>query len=283
METQQQSFSDPGFQALCKIAYHEAGLVLSEAKAPMIQSRLRHRLKTLQMSSLTDYCSFISSESGKAELSHMISALTTNVSGFFREPHHFELVRNHLLPNLLQKLKKGEQIRIWSAGCSNGQEPYSLAMFLAEYSSEFTSSNCKILATDIDHAVLRYASKGEYSESQVSGLSLERREKFFSATSNIKEKNYTINPNIRSMVTFRQLNLHETWPMHKQFDFIFCRNVVIYFDTETQDRLWPRFHKTLTPHGFLFVGHSERIGSSLFEVVGATTYAKKQQELTHIC
>lgn len=280
---QEQSFGDPGFLALSKLAYLEAGLVLSEAKAPMIQSRLRHRLKTLQLESLSEYCSFIASESGKAELAHMISALTTNVSGFFREPHHFELLRSHLVTHILEKLKKGEQVRIWSAGCSNGQEPYSIAMFLAEQSAEFVSPNCKILATDIDHAVLKYATKGEYNESQISGLSSDRRDNFFSTNGGIDQKSFTVKSKIRSMVTFRQLNLHEPWPMHKQFDFIFCRNVVIYFDTETQDRLWPRFHKILAPHGFLFVGHSERIGSSLFEVVGATTYAKKQQELAHIC
>ncbi len=265
-----------GFSDLRDIAYREAGLVLSEAKAPMIQSRLRHRLRALQMDSLKQYCEFVESDPGRTELDMLISALTTNVSGFFREPHHFDFLEANVYPALREKLSKGEVIRIWSAGCSTGQEPYSLVMDILEKCGWHSPESCKVLATDIDVAVLSHAKAGLYSPGQIEGLPTALREKYLSKSRKQDRLSFEVCEDIRSRVTFRRLNLHGSWPMKKKFDFIFCRNVVIYFDAETQDRLWPRFHRMLVDTGFICVGHSERINSDLFVNAGSTTYKKAQ-------
>ncbi len=263
-----------GFDALSDLAYKEAGLVLVEAKASMIQSRLRHRLKDLNIPNLSDYCDYVNSDSSGGEKRLMISALTTNVSDFFREPHHFDLMKEKAAPVLMKRKKNKQPIRVWSAGCSNGQEPYSIAMFLLELDPSLESYDCKILATDIDTNVLSFAADGSYSESQMSGVSLERRTRFFSPGGSGEDDKYQVNSSLKSMISFKQLNLISNWPMRKQFDVIFCRNVVIYFDATTQDSLWPKFSELLRDDGLMFVGHSERISCSRFQSVGATAYQK---------
>lgn len=265
---------DVGFDALSKLAYREAGLVLSSSKSAMIQSRLRHRLKALSISNLSDYCNIIEGESGRQELPHMISALTTNVTGFFREAHHFSLMKTDLLPKLLEKVEKGIDIRIWSAGCSTGQEPYSVAMCLLETSEKFLSERCKILATDIDTNVLGVAKHGVYKADQLEGVRDDLVHSFFTPTQAGCFEGFQASPELKSMISFRQLNLLDTWPMRGSFDIIFCRNVVIYFDAETQERLWPKFASKLTEDGTIFVGHSERISSSGFSSIGSTAYEK---------
>jgi chemotaxis protein methyltransferase CheR len=263
-----------GFGDLRDIAYREAGLVLSEAKAPMIQSRLRHRLRALQMNSLKQYCEFVENEADKAEMDKLISALTTNVSGFFREPHHFDFLEENVYPALREKLSRGKTIRIWSAGCSTGQEPYSLVIDLLEKVGCHSARLCKVLATDIDVAVLSQAQEGIYSESQISGLPHMLKDKYTTDLQKGSDRFFQICDDVRSRIVFRRLNLHSHWPMKQKFDFIFCRNVIIYFDTETQDRLWPRFHDILCDGGVICIGHSERINSELFVNAGSTTYKK---------
>ena len=271
----QQDLVDPGFHALSELAYSEAGLVLSSSKAAMIRSRLRHRLRDLSLDTLEEYCDYVRKDHARAEHRHMISALTTNVSGFFREPHHFDQLQRDLVPQMVDRLKSGQEVRIWSAGCSNGQEPYSIAMLLCEADPVFETGNFRILATDIDPKVIEHASQGRYSEQQVSGVSPERRSRFFRAERDASgEQVFQVTQNIRHLVVFRELNLIAQWPIRRQFDAIFCRNVVIYFDLRTQEQLWPRFSSALRDDGIMFVGHSERIGDTRFKPIGSTSYSK---------
>lgn len=266
---------DPGFQALTALAYREAGLVLSPGKAAMIKSRLRHRLKALGLDCLEDYCAYVSDNLSGPERRHMISALTTNVSGFFREPHHFDQLADALVPGMIDRLRAGQPVRIWSAGCSNGQEPYSIAMLLLEHDPTFGTGNCRILATDIDPRVIRFATDGIYDASQVAGLSADRTTRFTKQTTDSSgETKFTMNAELRKMITFKELNLIGSWPMKGRFDAIFCRNVVIYFDARTQESLWPRFADLLRPDGIVFVGHSERINTPSFRPAGATSYRR---------
>lgn len=268
-----------GFDLLSKLAYQEAGLVLSESKAPMILSRLRHRMRELSLKNLTDYCQFIRTEDNGYERREMISALTTNVSGFFREPHHFKFLTENVLNQIEEELPKSKRCRIWSAGCSTGQEPYSLAMCILENTQLAESVDIKILATDIDPKVIKYAMRGEYSEAQVSNLDAEMLGKYFSKKYMDSEVRYKLVKEVTDMVTFRELNLIGNWPFTGPLDAIFCRNVVIYFDSPTQENLWPRFYEKLAENGYLFVGHSERVSHQSFKTVGATVYQRKKMEL----
>lgn len=273
------NFVDPGFEQLAKIVYEESGLVLLAEKATMVSSRLRHRLKSLNIHNLNDYCDFVLSNEGKIEKKLMISALTTNVSSFFREPHHFELLRDQLAPNMQKELKKGNPVRVWSAGCSTGQEPYSIAMTLAALDPIFQSGDFRILATDIDPEVIQTAKHGKYDTSKLHDVEPEFLSKYLIKDADQTQNSFMFSQDIKNMITFKELNLIQPWPMRRQFDAIFCRNVVIYFDTITQDALWPRFKTMLKSNGTMFVGHSERIPNQYFESVGATAYTLKKNDL----
>jgi len=266
---------EPGFTSLSKFALETAGLVLVPEKSAMIRSRLRHRLNHLGVTSLDQYTDRVRQDTSGIEFQEMISALTTNVTGFFREPHHFDFLTEAKVNHLVDKLKSGEPVRVWSAGCSNGQEAYSLAMHLVEYDSNFANGNFKILATDIDTQVLHFANQGLYSEQQVSGVNKSYLEMYFAkAEQENSLAQYRLTKQIRNLITFKQLNLMDDWPMRGTFDVIFCRNVVIYFDAQTQAKLWKKFERVLDPDGLMFVGHSERISDHQFKSVGATVYAK---------
>lgn len=263
------------FDAIAKLAYRESGLQLVAEKTSMIQSRLRHRLRAIGMDSFEAYAAFVCSDNGRDELRQMISALTTNVSHFFRERHHFDILKNEVLPKAIDRARQGDRFRIWSAGCSNGQEAYSVAMEVLEECPELASLDFRILATDIDPQVVQFAQKGVYPERLTSGVPPKLLAKYFTETEAESEVQFRIDETARSLVVFKELNLLADWPMSNAFDVIFCRNVVIYFDLETQNRLWPRFRKLLKDDGCLFLGHSERIAdpeTSGFFNDGPTAY-----------
>lgn len=265
------------FRAIADLAYRESGLILPDEKHSMIQSRLRQRLRVLGLASFDDYCQLITSDGGVDERPQLISALTTNVSHFFREPHHFDLLTAQILPQAMAHLKQGQRFRIWSAGCSNGQEALSTAMTLLEFDSGTSGKDIRILGTDIDPKVIEFAREGVYPERLTAGIPANLVSKYFTAEDTGTEPSLSAKTILRDFVTFNQLNLLGPWPMKGSFDVIFCRNVVIYFDEETQNRLWPRFHKQLSPGGILMLGHSERIAtpeSYGFKVIGPTTYQK---------
>jgi chemotaxis protein methyltransferase CheR len=269
------------FQKIADIAYQDSGLQLVSEKTSMIQSRLRKRLNSLGMTSFAEYSEFIGSETGHEERRHMISALTTNVSHFFRESHHFEILKARFSSSLLSRLRAGDRLRIWSAGSSNGQEAYSIAMTLIETIPDVLDFDVRILATDIDPQVIAFAREGVYPERMMNGVSSDRRKRFFEGSFDKSEDSFVCKDNLRSLVRFKELNLLSSWPMKHEMDFIFCRNVVIYFNTETQNRLWPKFYDKLTSNGLLFLGHSERIpdpDAYGFESDGPTTYAPIQRD-----
>lgn len=266
------------FDILARVAKQDAGLVIPREKAPMVFARLTRRLRALGMSDRSEYCRLIESKEGQAERRELISALTTNVTGFFRENHHFETLANEVMPPLVERARSGGRVRIWSAGCSSGPEPYSAAMIVLEQLPEAPRLDVKILATDIDPAVLRVARAGCFSSTLLEPVSLERRNRFFGRSNNgSSSAEYQVNEDVRSLVSFRELNLLGQWPMKGTFDAIFCRNVVIYFDKKTQSMLWPRFGDACAPGGFFFLGHSERLdetNATDFRSCGTTTYRR---------
>ncbi|MEM9969154.1 MAG: protein-glutamate O-methyltransferase [Pseudomonadota bacterium] len=265
------------FRAIADLAYRESGLTLVEEKASMIQSRLRHRLRDLGLSDFPAYCALVTSEQGKQERQYLISALTTNVSHFFRENHHFDALKGHLAPRL-EALRRGGAYRIWSAGCSNGQEALSTAITLLSLDPTLSTRDLRILATDIDAQVVQFARRGLYPKRMMNGLSEQQIVTYFGPQEHIDgEAHHRAKPMLTQMIRFNTLNLLHQWPMKRQFDIIFCRNVVIYFDLETQNMLWPRFQKMLRDDGLLFLGHSERIVHPErfgFRCIGQTTYTK---------
>ncbi|QFT59961.1 Chemotaxis protein methyltransferase [Sulfitobacter sp. THAF37] len=268
---------DPdSFRAIAELAYRESGLTLADKKATMIQSRLRHRLRALGLPDFPSYCRFIQSDRGQDEHRHLISALTTNVSHFFRESHHFDTLRD-LVAQRLPSLRAGGSLRIWSAGCSNGQEPLSIAMTLLDQAPDMHKLDLRILATDIDPNVVRFARAGIYPERLMNGVPDAMRARYFTVHQDDKagEPCFAARPELKALIRYNPLNLLKPWPMKSRFDAIFCRNVVIYFDLETQCTLWPRLHQMLHKNGVLFLGHSERIAPPEafgFRVGEPTTY-----------
>ncbi|MFK7835804.1 MAG: protein-glutamate O-methyltransferase CheR [Sulfitobacter sp.] len=267
---------DPeSFRAIADLAYRESGLTLVEEKSSMICSRLRHRLRDLGLQNFSAYTALLKSDDGAKERRHLISALTTNVSHFFREMHHFDTLREEFAKRL-PGLRSGGQMRIWSAGCSNGQEAMSTAITLLEHSADAGQLDVRILATDIDPEVVGFAREGVYPERMIRGVSETLLSKYFDRDdSKAGEPFFAAKPALRNLIRVNQLNLLGEWPMTRRFDIVFCRNVVIYFDLKTQTTLWPRMKKTLAPDGVLFLGHSERIADPQaygFDCTGPTTY-----------
>lgn len=275
---QNMALDGASFRAIAELAYRESGLTLVEEKSSMIQSRLRHRLRDLGLSTFAAYCELVNSDAGQSERRHLISALTTNVSHFFREDHHFSTLRD-VLSQKMSVLRQGGQMRIWSAGCSNGQEAFSAAMTLVEHTQNLEELDVRILATDIDPEVVAFARQGRYPERLMGGVPDSLAAKYFDRViDQTGEPAFQAKQKLRNLIKVNELNLLSDWPMQKRFDVIFCRNVVIYFDIKTQTSLWPRYHKALTPDGVLFLGHSERIADPAsygFECTGPTTYHRQ--------
>lgn len=263
------------FDAIAALAYKESGLQLVAEKSSMIQSRLRPRLHAVGISNFASYVELVRSDKGRAERKNMISALTTNVSHFFRENHHFEILTKEIFASAKRQMGSGGRFRIWSAGCSNGQEAFSALIALSEAFPDFENYDVKILGTDIDPKVVAFAKKAEYSDRYLTAVPENLLGKYFEQCRDSTEATYRVTEKLRSKVVFNELNLLGNWPMQNPFDVIFCRNVVIYFDQQTQNRLWPRFRDQLKENGHLFIGHSERIADPSkhgFSAEGPTTY-----------
>jgi chemotaxis protein methyltransferase CheR len=264
--------SPADFNTIARIMLAEAGIALGDNKANLVYSRLAKRLRVLRLSTFKDYCALITSPAGEAERQTMIAALTTNVTRFFREPHHFEHLKAVILPPLLQQAKAGGRIRLWSAACSSGQEPYSMGMTLLSLMPDAARYDVKILATDIDPNVLQEGQTAIYPDSAMDSVPPALRARWFV---NDAPGSVRANEELRSIVTFRKLNLIGNWPMNGRFHAIFCRNVVIYFSNETQARVWSRIAPLLEPNGALYIGHSERISGDAERWLrsdGVTTY-----------
>ncbi|WMN58743.1 protein-glutamate O-methyltransferase CheR [Pseudoalteromonas xiamenensis] len=269
------ALSDTDFKAISEKVYKACGIVLGPHKREMVYSRLARRIRATGLSSFEEYLSYLE-DNPEAEFSSFINAITTNLTSFFRESHHFDYLQNEVIPLLLKHNQQSKRVRIWSAGCSTGEEPYTIAMTIA---GQFPKSwDVKILATDLDSNVLDRARRGEYTASNVTGLSDSHLKQFF-----LKSNDGTlfkVKPELQQMVHFKRLNLLEPWPMKGPFDVVFCRNVLIYFDKETKDRLFQGYYNILARHGHLFIGHSESMGKEHVEYksLGKTMYRKANYE-----
>ncbi|GAB2563630.1 protein-glutamate O-methyltransferase [Dyella jejuensis] len=267
---------DAEFQFLRDFVYQHCGISLSEQKRQLVQGRLLRRLRALGLRDFSGYCDVLRRDPD-GELGDLASAISTNVTSFFREMHHYDLLVDELLPRWLEAKKNGGRLRIWSAGCSSGEEPYALAMVLAE-ALERTGSkvDARILATDLSPQALEQARAGTYALERMGGVSEARRNRWFLRGEGSYEGLACVHPRLRELVTIQPLNLLHEWPMRGPFDAIFCRNVVIYFDKPTKQRLFDRYAGLLEQGGYLFLGHSESMYglSDSFELVGRTVYRK---------
>ncbi|MGE4482366.1 CheR family methyltransferase [Acidocella sp.] len=270
------SFTSKDLAVISKIMMSEAGIVLSEAKANLIYSRLAKRVRKLSMKGFSEYCAFVETPDGVEERRELIAALTTNVTRFFREPHHFEHLRSKLLPDLIGKAKAGHPVRLWSAACSSGQEPYSMALTLLRELPDALRYDIRILATDIDPNVLAVAQAGIYSENALEPVPSNLKQSWFKSLQD-DPGHWQAKEELRQIISFRKLNLIGNWPMKGKFQAIFCRNVVIYFDNQTQENIWARFVPVLDNNGALYIGHSERVSGGAeqsFVSEGVTIYRK---------
>ena len=271
--------TDADFATIAKVLYEDAGITLAPSKSTLVYSRLAKRLRTLGLASFKDYCALILGSGGASERMTMMAALTTNVTQFFRENHHFEHLKRDLLPPLLDAAKRGGRVRIWSAGCSNGHEPYSIALTVLSMMPDAADHDVRILASDIDPNVVGFGRTGVYDDAALQPVPQDLRRRWFSEAHNSTSDNrlFEVSDAMRTLVAFRELNLIGDWPMKGTFQAIFCRNVTIYFDQPTRERIWRRFCDYLEPEGWLYIGHSERLAGAAAPLVayeGTTAYRR---------
>jgi chemotaxis protein methyltransferase CheR len=259
------------FEQIVSTLRAQSGISLTEAKAPLVYSRLAKRLRKLGLRDFDEYCDFVESEGGAAERGEMLAALTTNVTRFFREPHHFDHLRQKVLPSLIAAARAGTRVRLWSSACSTGEEPYSIALTLLDMLPDAASYDVRILATDIDPKVVATARAGVYRDEAVAPIPAQLRERWLSKQRGV-ETTWRVKDEVRALIAFKELNLIGNWPMGGKFDVIFCRNVVIYFEEDTQAIIWKRFHDLLKPEGRLYIGHSERVDVPGYVSDGLTIY-----------
>ncbi|MBI5826634.1 MAG: chemotaxis protein CheR [Deltaproteobacteria bacterium] len=257
--------SPKDFNRLSAFIQSELGIKMPGSKRPLLESRLQKRLRSLGMGSFGEYCDFLFSPDGlNAELVHMIDLVTTNKTDFFREPQHFEYLLNYALPELVRTWGAGlkKSLVIWSAGCSSGEEPYTLAMVLSEFAQRHPGLgfDFSIIATDISTRVLQAASKGIYHEERITPVPVELRRRHLLRSRDNSAGLVRISPELRERVRFRRLNfMDDDFGFREQLDIIFCRNVIIYFDKETQKRLFEKFCECLGPGRYLCIGLSETL------------------------
>ncbi|HID81293.1 MAG TPA: protein-glutamate O-methyltransferase CheR [Chromatiales bacterium] len=273
-KTDTYQFTDRNFNTLREIVSEQTGISLSDHKRDLVYGRLTRRLRALGLSGFDAYCDLLQNNPGE-EMEHFTNAITTNLTSFFRERHHFDYLSQELIPDLLQQ-NRLQNLRVWSAGCSTGEEPYSIAITLRESIPNIDNYDVRILATDLDTNVVKQASSGIYAASRVEGLPKEQLRRWFLKGKGDNAGSVRVNKELCDMITFRQLNLMNAWPMQGKFDIIFCRNVVIYFDKPTQAVLFDRFANQIQDNSHLFIGHSENLNkvTDRFSLIGKTIYRK---------
>jgi chemotaxis protein methyltransferase CheR len=277
------------FNKFRSLIYQLTGISLNEGKRNLVQSRLQKRLRLHGLASFSDYYQLVQSGDGNGEQVELINCITTNKTDFFREPHHFEFITEQVVPEIAYRSRRGQtapRMRVWHAGCSSGEEPYTLAMTLREAAAKQGGTwDIRQLASDIDTHVLAHAEAGIYEEERIAPVPADYKPKYFLRGRDAQSGLYKVRPELRSQITFRRINLlDEEWPIRSEtrFDIIFCRNVIIYFDKPTQKRLFARFAQKLKPGGYLFIGHSESLHgiSDEFTPVGRTIYQLPAVEMT---
>ncbi|TVS18501.1 MAG: protein-glutamate O-methyltransferase CheR [Gammaproteobacteria bacterium] len=266
------AFADADFEALRVLVKQETGINLTDSKRELVYGRVARRLRALGLQSFIEYRALLE-RSGAEEMVQFCNAITTNLTAFYRESHHFDFLAEHL-----KRLDRAgvRRLRIWSAGCSSGEEPYTIAMTILEALPTYPRWDIRILATDLDSDVLERASRGCYSAERVAGIGPRRRAQYLRAVQTRSGPGFEVTPEVRSMVVFKQLNLMHPLPMKGPLDAIFCRNVVIYFDKDTQRALFTRMARLQRTDALLFLGHSESLFkvSEDYELLGKTIYRR---------
>ena len=267
------------FNHLSKYLNELTGIQLPPNKRLMLTGRIRKRVKLLGLNSFKEYSDFVFSNAGKDEIVHMVDVVTTNKTDFFREPDHFDYIVNKALPNLIHNRDDGLRDRfiIWSAGCSTGEEPYTLAMVLNEFAVKNKGFKFVILATDISTQVLSHAERAVYTRDKTKPIPHSLKMKYLLRSKNSSKDTVRIGPELRSKIKFHKLNfLDRDFNIHDPIDIIFCRNVIIYFNKKTQEKLLNKFSQHLVPGGYMFIGHSETLNSMNvpFTPVAPTVYQK---------
>jgi chemotaxis protein methyltransferase CheR len=268
--------TDSEFKRLREIVHVRTGIALSEAKRELVYGRLARRLRKLNLNSFAEYCRLVEG-ADSSELQELTNAITTNLTSFFREGYHFEQLSQEALPYAEAKRAGTRRLRLWSAGCSTGEEPYSLAIVLREALAHLPTWDIKLLATDIDSKVVATAAEGVYAAERFKGVPTERVRNWFRQPAG-RPGFSEASDELKQLITFKQLNLLDPWPMKGPFDIIFCRNVVIYFDKDTQRKLFDRMADLQEPGGWLFIGHSENLlnVTRRYKLVGRTVYRRME-------
>jgi chemotaxis protein methyltransferase CheR len=260
---------------IAAMIYADAGIYLNDSKASLVYSRLSKHIRNLGLRGFREYCALVSSPEGAPARREMLSHLTTNFTRFFRENHHFEHLRDEVLPGLIARAKSGGRVRIWSAASSDGQEPYSIALTVMSLLPNAADYDFRILATDIDPKILALARAGIYDENALETVNPSMRKQYFREVDAGGRRKFQIDDKVKKLITYNELNLMAQWPFKGKFDVIFCRNVVIYFDEPTQMKIWSRFASLFPEGGHLYIGHSERVSGdakNVFDNIGITTY-----------
>ena len=251
--------SDAQFNKISRLVKDRCGINLHEGKKQLVQARLAKRLRELHLRGYREYIEYVTNDADGAELTAMLDAISTNLTSFFREEEHFRYLARKVLPAAMARAGGDRRLRIWSAGCSTGEEPYSIAITLCENIPDLTSWDAKVLATDLSTKVLACAEKATYPGERIKAVPPQQRSRYFRCVQARPERLYRVEDPARSLVHFARLNLMDSWPMKGPFDAVFCRNVMIYFEKPTQAELVNRFCGILAPGGTLFIGHSESL------------------------
>ncbi len=270
------NFSEKDFEQLRELVYRHTGIRMADNRRDLIYGRLSRRLRALGLTSFSDYCRYIEEGDDPEELEAFRNAVTTNLTAFFRESHHFDYLANELLPQLSRQKRVERRLRIWSAGCSSGEEPYTIAMVLHEALPDVHGWDARILATDLDSAILQKAREGVYDIQAIQRALGPRLKRWFLRGTGPFKGKARVKKELRELIDFQKMNLMEPWPWKEPFDAIFCRNVLIYFDKPTQQKLFDRFASFLPLQGHLFIGHSESPMdlTDRFELIGQSIYRR---------
>jgi chemotaxis protein methyltransferase CheR len=278
LAVQDVALSETDFRKISELVYEHCGINLHAGKKELVRARLAKRLREGRFRTFAEYIQHVLNDRTGQEFSALVDSLSTNLTKFFRENQHFEYVRTQLLPGILaSKQRSGaSRIRAWSAGCSSGEEPYSIAITLLEGIQGKGCWDVKVLATDVSTRILERAKKGIYDKDRIDPIPLPLRNRYLTRRREGTKEMYEVGPALRERIIFRYLNLMQDWPIKGPLDFIFCRNVMIYFDKPTQERLVNRFYDLLGPGGVLFTGHSESLTGieHAFKYVQPTIYLK---------
>ena len=278
LATQDIVLTEKDFLTISNLVYKHCGINLHDGKKELVRARLSKRLRTGNFRTFSDYIKYVLDDRTGEEFSMLIDVMSTNLTSFFREVQHFEFLQNKLLPEMLDRKQKNRdfKIRTWSAGCSSGEEPYSIAITLLDSVKEQDRWNIKVLATDISTRMLQSAQTGIYDGKRIEPVSPQQKNRYLMMRKENGQKLFEVAPALKNIVFFNYLNLMQDWPIKGPLDFIFCRNVMIYFDKPTQQNLVSRFYDILGPGGTLFTGHSESLTGikHKFNYVQPTIYSK---------